>query len=85
MTKKCSTDQRFIGKRNATYKIHTLVRILGRLKIPIEDRNRDMETITPGFEKLCTALGEDTDLPDLPMIKPLDKTYSPRHAAKTFS
>ena len=25
MTKKCSTDQRFIRKRNTTYKIHTLV------------------------------------------------------------
>ena len=24
MFKKCSTDQRFIGKRNTTYKIHTL-------------------------------------------------------------
>ena len=24
MAKKCSTDQRFIQKRNATYKIHTL-------------------------------------------------------------
>ena len=25
MTKKCSTDQRFIQKRNTTYKIHTLL------------------------------------------------------------
>ena len=30
MAKKCSTDQRFIRKRNTTYKIHTLV----DLKIP---------------------------------------------------
>ena len=26
MAKKCSTDQRFIRKRNTTYKIHTLVK-----------------------------------------------------------
>ena len=25
MSKKCSTDQRFIRKKNTTYKIHTLV------------------------------------------------------------
>ena len=30
MFKKCSTDQRFIRKRNTTYKIHTLVRKPGR-------------------------------------------------------
>ena len=27
MAKKCSTDQRFIWKRNTTYKKHTLVRV----------------------------------------------------------
>ena len=32
MVKKCSTDQRFIRKRNTTYKIHTLVAIWKKWK-----------------------------------------------------
>ena len=46
MFKKCSTDQRFIRKRNITYKIHTL-RIRSHLQDPQAEgkaRETDRET-----------------------------------------
>ena len=52
MFKKCSTDQRFIRKRNATYKIGTLIALSHSLKLA-------SELIIPNFKYEIYQLNEN--------------------------
>ena len=61
MAKKCSTDQRFIWKRNTTYKIHTLVnygncKYFFKIMKKCWSHFRTGQQIQPGWSTFCLIL-----------------------------
>ena len=61
MVKKCSTDQRFIRKRNTTYKIHTLVnygncKYFFKIMKKCWSHFRAGQQIQPGWSTFCLIL-----------------------------